>query len=356
MTMQETKDAILAMLGAANGLATRPYGPHRSALDEYMAPGNYSNAESVEREPDGAKFNWVAYSSYGKQDSVPTEDLKAQLERVLADNKLCQNLHATIYQNKDAMAHRVEYRFHTFGVELSESPNGPDFCPSCGWNTQHLKCNAGHDHHPSEVCHYLCANCAANTGITTPCLRRIKVNQEIKSEAFLTRSPNIVSAVSADVKNAVGEILMGYALAENNLRAMMESLPGHKSSNRLSDDIKRLKRYTAEIVEWASTESSDHAQAMNDCITAIISAYEKTTNRRNALAHGQLVQVGFTSFTIGGDNTDRENNQGPRLQIEHGSETVELTGDGIQELLDDTRGFQAHIGRLGEIAESLASP
>ena len=49
MTMQETKEAILAMLGNANGLKTKPYGPHPPTLDEYLAPGNYAIAESVER-------------------------------------------------------------------------------------------------------------------------------------------------------------------------------------------------------------------------------------------------------------------------------------------------------------------
>ena len=355
MTMQETKAAILAMLGAANGLAPQPYGPHPSTFDAYMAPGNYANAESVERRAEGDKFNWVAYSSYGKEDCVPTQDLKAQLERVFADNELCQNVNATIYQNEEAMTHRVEYRFHTFGVDLSESPDGPDFCPSCGWNTQHLKCNAGPDDHPSDVCHYLCANCGVNTGITTRCLRRITVNQEIKSEAVLTRSPNILSAISQDVNNAVGEILMGYALAENNLRAMMENLPGHNPRSNLSADVERLTKHQAAIVASASAKSADGAQAMEECIDAIASAYDKTRNRRNALAHGQLVQVGLITFTIGSDDTDRGKDRGSRLQIEHDGETVELTGDGIQRLLDDTRELQTHVGHLGQILEFLAS-
>ena len=355
MTMQETKESILALLGTANGLETRPYGPHPSTLDEYMAPGNYANAESVERGAEGDKFNWVAYSSYGKEDYVNSQDLKAQLDRVFTDNELCQDIHATIYHNEDEMAHRVEYRFHTFGVELSESSDGPDFCPSCGWNTQHMKCNAGPDDHPIEDCHYLCANCGINTGITTPCLRKIVVDMEIKSGAFLARSPNIVSAVSPDVTNAVGEILIGYALAENNLRAMMVNVPGHKPGSNLSADIERLKKHQAAIVESASAKSADGAQAMEECINAIISAYDKTRDQRNTLAHGQLVQVGLITFTIGSDDTDRGKDRGSRLQIEHDGENVELTDDGIQALLDDARELQAHVGHLGQILEFLAS-
>ena len=353
MTMQETKEVILAILGAANGLATQPYGPHPSTVDEYMAPGNYANAESVERGAEADKFNWVAYSSYGKGDYENPQDLKAQLERVFADNELCQNVQATIYHNEHEMVHRVEYRFHTFGVELSESSDGPDFCPSCGWNTQHLKCNAGPDDHPSEVCQYLCANCGTDTGITTPCLRKITFNMRIKSEAFLTSSPNIVSAVGPDVCNAVGEVLIGYALTENNLRAMMVNVPGHKPGSNLSADIERLKKHKAAIV--ASAKSADGRQAMEECIDAIIDTFDKTRTKRNALAHGQLVQVGLTSFTIGGDDTDHEKGQGSRLQIEHDGETVELTGDGIQGLLDDARELQAHVGHLGQILEFLAS-
>ena len=352
--MQETKETILAMLGDANGLTSRRYGPDSSAPDTYMAPGNYANAESVERAPEGDKFNWVAYSSYGENDYMSSQDLAVKLEQVFAAAELCQNVHATIYQNEDGMAHRVEYRFHTFGTEPSESPDGPDFCLSCGWNTRHLKCNAGPDDHPSDACHYLCANCGMDTGITTPCLRKITFDMEIKAEAFLTSSPNVVSAVSPDVCNAVGEILIGYALSENNLRAMMVNVPGHKPGSNLSADIDRLKKYKAAIVASASAKSADGGQAMEECIDAIVDTFDKTKSKRNALAHGQLVQVGLTTFTIGGDDTNRDKDRGSRLQIEHAGETVKLTEEGIQELLDNARELQSHIGHLGRVLEFLA--
>ena len=355
MTVQETREAILTMLGAANGLETKPYGPHPFTLDEYMPPGNYANAESVERGAEGDKFNWVAYSCYGRDNYVNSQDLKAQLERAFGDNELCQDVHATIHRDEDGMAHSVEYCFHTFGVEHSESPDGPDFCLLCGWTTQHLKCNAGPDDHPSENCHYLCANCGVNTGITTPCFRKITFNMEIKSEAFLTSSPNIVSAVGPDVNNAVGEILISYALVENNLRAMMAKVPGHKSRSNLSEDIERLRKHKASIVVSASAKSTDGGRAMDECIDAIVSVYDKIRDKRNTLAHGQLVQVGLVTFSIGGDDVGREKDQGSRLQIEHAGETIELTEDGIQPLLDNVRELQAHVGHLGQILELLAS-
>ena len=355
ITMQETKETILTMLGDANGLKSYPYGPNSSAPDTYMVPGNYANAESVERGAEGDKFNWVAYSSYGEEDYMSSQDLAAKLEQVFAAAELWQTVHATIYQNEDGMAHRVEYRFHTFGIELSEGPDGPDFCPSCGWNTRHMKCNAGPDDHPSEACHYLCANCGTDTGITTPCLRKVTVNMEIKSEAFLTSSPNVVSAVSPDVCNAVGEILIGYALTENNLRAMMVNVPGHKPSSNLSADINRLKQYKAAIIASASAKSADGGQAMEECIDAIVDTFDKTLTKRNALAHGQLVQVGLTTFTIGGDDTDRDEDRGSRLQIEHAGETVELTEEGIQGLLGSARELQTHVGHLGRVLEFLAA-
>ena len=279
MTMQETKEAILTILGAANGLKTQPYGPHPPTLDEYLTPGNYAIAESVERGVEGDKFNWVAYSSYGEEDYMSSQDLAAQLEQVFAAAELCQNVNATIYQNEDGIAHRVEYRFHTFGIELSESPDGPDFCPSCGWNTQYMKCNAGPDDHPNEACHYLCANCGMDTGITGPCLRRITVNMEIKLGAFLTSSPDIVSAVSPEVCNAVGEILIGYALTENNLRSMMVNVPGHKPGSNLSADIDRLKRHKEAIVASASAKSADGGQAMAESIDAIIDTFDKARTK-----------------------------------------------------------------------------
>jgi len=358
LTKQQTKETILALLGAANGLEAQPLEPHPFTVYEYMEPGNYANAESVEHGTEGDRFNWVAYSAYEEKDYLNGQDLAAKLKRVFASDELCQDVHMTIYQTEDEIAHRVEYRFHTFGtvgVEDSESPDRPDFCPSCGWNTQHLKCNAGPDDHPSEACHYLCVNCGVNTGITTPCLRRIIVNMEIKSEAFLTRSPNIVSAVSPDVISAAGEILIGYALAENNLRAMMVNVPGHKPGSNLSADIKRLKKHKDAIVSSASAKSADGGQAMEDCIDAIVNAFDRTLAKRNALAHGQLEQVGLSTFTIGGYDTDRDRNRGSRLQIEHAGETVELTEDRIQGLLDNVRELQAHVGHLGHILEFLAS-
>ena len=354
MTMRETKEAILAMLGASNGLEAQPYGPHPHTPEEYMAPGNYVIAESVEHGVEGDKFNWVAYSSYGEENYVRSQDLKEQLERLFADNEMCQEALANIFHNCDEMAHRVEYSFHTFGVELSDSPNGPEFCPACGWNTQYLKCSAGPGDHPSEACHYFCSNCGTDTGITTPCLRKMTFNMQIKLDASLTSSPNIISAVSPDVCNAVGEILIGYALTENNLRAMMVNVPGHKPNSNLSADIERLKEHRVAIAASASAKSVDGGQAMAECIDAIIAKFEKTRTKRNTLAHGQLVHVGLSTLTIGGDGTDRDKDRGSRLQIEHDGETVELTEDGIQGLLDDARKLQAHVAQLGQILEFLA--
>ena len=353
--MRVTKKTILTMLGDANGLKSHPYGPDSSAPDTYMAPGNYANAESVERGAEGDRFNWVAFSSYEEEDRVNSQDLAAKLEQVFASNQLCQNVHMTIYETEDGIAHRVEYRFHTFGIDFSESPDGPDFCPSCGRNTEHIKCNAVPDDHPSEACHYLCANCGADTGITTPCIRQIKLNMEFKSKAFLTHSPNLVSAVSVNVVNAAGEIVLGYALAENNLRAMMVNVPGHKPGSNLSTDIERLKKRKKAIVESASAKSADGGQAMEECINAIVDAFDKVHAKRNALAHGPVVQVGLSTVTIGGDNTDRDKDRGSHLQIEHNGETVELTEDGIQELLDNVRALQAHVGHLGQILGFLAN-
>ncbi len=355
LTMQQTKKAILAMLGGANGLETQPYGPDPSELEDYLAPGNYANAENFERGAEGGKFNWVAYSAFGENDYLNSQDLAAKIERLFSDDELCQNVHITIYQNEDEMAHRVEYRFHTFGVEDPEGPDGHDFCPSCGWNTQHLTCNAGPDDHPSGACHYLCANCGMDTGITTPCIRQITLNAQFKLGAYLTRFPNIVSSVNPNVNYAVGEIVIGYALAENNLRAMLVNVPGHKAGSNLSTDIKRLKRQKEKIVKSASAKSTDDGRAMEECIDAIVSAYDKIRNKRNALVHGQLVQVGLTTFTVGSDDTGRDRKRGARLQIEHDGETIVLTEDGIQGLLDNARELQTQVGHLGRIVEFLAS-
>lgn len=94
---------------------------------------------------------------------------------------------------------------------------------------------------------------------------------------------------------------------------------------------------------------------MEECIDAIISAFGKINSKRRTLAHGQLFQVGLITFNVGSDDTNRDNDQGSRLQIEHDGETVELTEAGIQETLDNTRKLQAQVGHLGMILEFLAS-
>ena len=66
MTMQETREAILAMLGDANGLEPHRSSPYTYTTEDYVAPGNYAEAESVEREDEGDTFYWVAYSFYEK--------------------------------------------------------------------------------------------------------------------------------------------------------------------------------------------------------------------------------------------------------------------------------------------------
>ena len=354
MTMQETREAILGMLSAANGLQAQRYWPFSLEIDEYTAPGNYALAESVEREADGDKFNWIALSVYEEGNYLTIQDLKVQLEPLFADNEWCQSGHATIYHNEDdEMARRVEFRFHTLGDALSASPDGPDFCPSCGWNTKHLKCNAGPEDHPVEECQYLCANCGMNTGIVGACLREITVNNEIKMAVSLTGSQNVISDVSPGVINAVGEIIVGYALAENNLRARMVNLPGHKPGSNLSTDIERLKKQKEAIVASYSAQSADGGQAMEECIAAIVSAFERIHPIRTALAHGPLVFVGLSSSTIGRQSADHDNDKGSRLQIEHGGVTVKMTEEGIKEPLDNTRELQAQVGRLGRILEFL---
>ena len=353
MTMQETREAILAMLGAANGLEDHHLGPEPYRPDEYMPPGNYADAESVERGPEGDKFNWVAYSSYGQGNYVDPQELQAQLGRLFTDNELFQNVQATIH-HEDEKAHRVEYRFQTSGLESPAEPDGPDFCPTCGWKTLYLPCSAGPDAHPSEACYYLCARCGMDTGITTPCVQEIIFEMHAKLEAHLTRSPDIVLGVSPAVKEAVGEILIGYALAENNLRAMMVNVPGHNPRSHLSADIERLKEHKADIVETASAKSAVGGQDMEKCIDAIVDAEAKTRPKRNALAHGQLVHMSLKTFSVGVGNTNNEDGQGSRLEIEHRGETVELTEDGIREPLNSVRELQEQVGILGHILDFLA--
>ena len=364
MPMQETREAILAMLSANNGLETMPYWPHPHSLDQYVIPGNYAIAESVERGANGDKFNGVILSVYEKGSYLTIQNLKVQLGQLFAVNEWCQNADVNMFHSGDELAHSVEYRFHTIGVEDSASPNGPDFCPSCGWNTAHLECNAQPDDHPIEECHYLCANCGKNTGITAPCRprpRSVTLSKTVRSKVNLTGSQNVILDVSPGVINAVGEIMVGYALAENSLRTMlmMENVPGHEDGSYLSTDIERLKKHRKAIVASALVQSADGGQAMEECIVAIVNVFERIRPIRTALAHGQLTYVGLSTSTITthGINQDRE--ESSRLQIEHtpkgktNTVTVDLTDDGMQEALDSVRELQAQVGRLRRILDLL---
>ena len=356
MTMRETKEAILAMLSADNGLETMSYWPRPHLLNQYRMPGNYAIAESVERGADGDKFNWVVLSVYEEGNRLAIQNLKVQLEQLFAVNEWCQKADVNMFHSGDELAHNAEYRFHTIGVEDSASPDGPDFCPSCGWNTAHLECNAGPDDHPIEECYYLCANCGKNTGITAPCGPLFPWNtfsMTVRSKVSLTGSQNVISGVSPGVINAVGEILVGYALAENSLRARMVGLPGHNRRSNLSADIESLKKHRKAILASYSARLANDGQAMEDCIAAIVSAFDKIHAKRTALAHGQLVHVGLSTSTITTHGISQDREESSRLQIEHNGVSVELTENGIQEPLDNVRELQAQVGRLGRILELL---
>ena len=166
-------------------------------------------------------------------------------------------------------------------------------------------------------------------------------------------SPNVISNVSPDLNRAVGEILIGYALAENSLRAMTVNVPGDNPGSNLSTDIGRLKKHKEAIVASYSAQSAEGGQAMEECIAAIVIAFDKIHAKRTALAHGQLVHLGLSTSTITthGINQDRE--ESSRLQIEHNGVSVELTEDVTQEPLDNIRELQAPIGHLGRILEFL---
>ena len=135
----------------------------------------------------------------------------------------------------------------------------------------------------------------------------------------------------------------------------MVNVLGYNPSSYLSADIERLKEHKADIVATAFAKSAVGGQDTEKCIDAIVDAEAKTRPKRNALAHGQLVHIGLTTFSVGGENTNGNDERGSRLEIEHRGETVELTEDGIQEPLNSARELQKQVGILGRILEFLAA-
>ena len=241
----------------------------------------------------------------------------------------------------------------TTGIELSENLDGLNCCPSYGWNAEKLVCSAGPGEHLGEICYYLCANCGADMGITTQTVHKIEISTRVKRGVSSTDSPGTVSIIDPHVYSMVGEVLIGYAIAENNLRAMLKkaSIPKHNPHSTLWGDIDRLKGNRSTIVAQASANLYDDEQTAEDCIDAIVDTFSKTYAGRNTLAHGRMVHISLVVITIRDDDPNRGDDRGSRgrLQIEHKDEVVELTEDGILGLLDNVRELQASVEHLGRI-------
>ncbi len=153
----------------------------------------------------------------------------------------------------------------------------------------------GHD--DDVKCRFLCSDCGEEYETDEGrCIRELRLEWTV-GMPISTDIREAQTRMPTEVKQAIGEILMDYALAENTLREVLQQLPEHRERSYISEDLKRLEKWLPHILEqtpgkdWQKKWRGDFDECVKDLRRALDAVYSK----RNALAHGQL--VGNSSWT-----------------------------------------------------------
>ena len=264
MTMRATQEAILRNLAAMNNLpiCRFPY------LADHPLKGNYVFAEQVERTYSGDVFTWEAHPVYASGEYEPSDDVKEAKERVFND-PFYKNPEVRLLKDERGFGHTVAYRFKTHGTDRPRSY--PDFCPACGWNTCHNKC-VTLDHDVNE-CNFPCSSCGAVTGVVGSCVREIHVSSNVSMPIVLDHNREPLGTLPETVKIAVGEVILDFALAENNLRELLKELPGYRAKSYIGDDISRLKGVREALVAQAKSTSDELGDATLENVQRLVRAH-----------------------------------------------------------------------------------
>ena len=159
------------------------------------------------------------------------------------------------------------------------------------------------------------------------------------------------TVIPREVTQAIGEIFVEYALAENGLRNLLKQLPGHRDRSLISNDIDRLERYLSNILvqtpdEWLKAE-------FRECVKDLRNAFDSVNSKRNALAHGQLMGHSSWTHTISVSGEHIPDEPGTTwLEISHPAHgKVPLTEPEVSGVLKETIELRRQVGILGNLAE-----
>ena len=334
MTMRESQEIILRNLATMNTLPIRRF-PY---LADPPLKGNYAFAEQVKRTSSGDVFTWEAHSVYAVGEYEPADVVRESVERAFS-GPFYKDVEATLITNESWFVRIVNYRFKTHGIDRPR--RHPDFCPSCGWNTQHNKCVAPPEH---NECNFPCSRCGAVTGVVGSCVREIHMSLNVSMPIVLDHNREPLETLPERVKIAVGEVILDFALAENNLRELLKELPGYCAKSYIADDIRRLKDVREALVAQAKSISNELGDATLEGVQRLVRAYGEAARYRNALSHGQAVAMTT--------NLDSEDSQ-THLEIIHKETKILLTASGMEKPVEAVKELQLSLVSLMRVAEFI---
>ena len=227
-------------------------------------------------------------------------------------------------------------------------------CKTCQAPMDGVKCSTPSPHEP-EDCNFACPACGeTQNGDGVGCIQEIHLQLDVKSNVALNNfhsQPEIPPSIA----QSIGAIILGYALAENNLRTMLSDLPDYRERSNLSSDIARLEKYQTQIVEAAREADSELAGALEACVEQLKRAFDKAHKERNVLAHGQMAHVSSETIVINESQqrTPNEKHEG-WLEIAHPTwGTVKLTEDSLGEAVNNTKDLQSMVGDLNGLVQRM---
>ena len=219
---------------------------------------------------------------------------------------------------------------------------------------EHLnaECQMPRGHDDEVKCRFLCPDCGEEFETDgSRCLRSIVIT----TNASMPISANTQGSqmiVLKEVTQAIGEIFIEYALAENTLRKLLQQLPRHRERSTMSEDLKRLEKWLPDILEQTPDVEGLRAD-FEGCVKDLRSAIDAVNGKRNTLAHGQLVGASSTVHTIvvTGEHIPDEP-RGTWWEISHPDHgTVSLTEPVISEVLEAAIELRRQVGVLATLNE-----
>ena len=214
------------------------------------------------------------------------------------------------------------------------------------------KCQV-HLHNPdSEAkCWFRCSDC----GKEFPqgafgCLRKIVLNLQARYPVTASGGETQTQIPQAVVQ-AIGEILVEYALAENTLRYLLQKLPQHDEGSTITQDLKRLKQWLPIILE--QTPDEELREAFAECVRDLGTAFRDVRRKRNILSHGQLTGVSSEPIIVTSSSERAPREPGEHwLELDHPKYgALRLDEQEISKVLEAAIGFRRQVGHLSNLVD-----